>query len=342
MRRRERRTVESRHIPASIVLALVLVVATLAAAGCGRGREDAREDGAAAANNEAGGNSEQLSGDIVADGSSTVAPLTTSAAERFAEQQPGVRVTVGTSGTGGGFEKFCNGETDISDASRPIKDDEEAPICEENGIEYTELRVATDALTVVVNAENDWADCLTVEQLKAIWEPGSEITSWSEIPGGDFPDEKVVLAGPGTDSGTFDYFTDEVNGEEGASRSDYTASEDDNVIVRAVQGAKGGMGYFGFSYYEENQDTLKALAIDGGEGCVEPSVETAQASEYAPLARPLFVYVKNESLRRPEMKAFVEYYIRESQAIAEDALFVPLTDDQESEALAALEAAVAP
>ena len=306
------------------------------AAGCGGGREsDAGSDGDAAAATPAG---ERLAGDIVVDGSSTVAPLTTAAAERFREQQPDVRVTVGTSGTGGGFEKFCNGETDISDASREIKD-EEAAACEKAGIEYSELRVATDALTVVVNAENDWVDCLTIDQLKAIWGPGSKVASWSQVPGGDFPDEKLVLAGPGTDSGTFDYFTDEVNGEEGASRSDYTASEDDNVVVRAVQGARGGLGYFGFSYYEENQDTLKALQIDGGEGCVEPSAETAQAGDYAPLARPLFAYVKKDALERPEVKAFVEYYIRESQAIAEDALFVPLTDEQEEEALAALEEA---
>ncbi len=332
-----------RHSPATILLGLVLVVVALAAAACGGGREEAAgDDSAAAANNEAGGNAQQLSGDIVVDGSSTVAPLTTAAAERFAEQQPDVRVTVGTSGTGGGFEKFCNGETDISDASRPIKEDEEAPICQENGIEYTELRVATDALTVVVNAENDWVDCLTVDQLNAIWKPGSKITSWSQVPGGDFPDEELVLAGPGTDSGTFDYFTDAVNGEEGASRSDYTASEDDNVVVRAVQGARGGLGYFGYSYYEENQDTLKALEIDGGGGCVAPSVETAQAGDYAPLSRPLFIYVKNESLRRPEVKAFVEHYIRESQAVAEDALFVPLTDEQEAEALETLQAAESP
>ena len=330
-------------MPRVFLLVLSVLAVSALAAGCGGGRDS--DDGgngggdAAAANVDTG--AERLSGDIVVDGSSTVAPLTTAAAERFAEGQPDVRVTVGTSGTGGGFEKFCNGETDISDASRPIKDDEEAPICEEKGIEYTELRVATDALTVVVNAENDWADCLTVDQLKAIWEPASKVSSWSQIPHGDFPDEKLVLAGPGTDSGTFDYFTDEVNGEEGASRSDYTASEDDNVVVRAVQGAKGGLGYFGFSYYEENQDTLKAVQIDGGEGCVEPSVETAQAGDYTPLARPLFIYVKNESLQRPEVRAFVDYYIRESQTIAEDALFVPLTDDQEEEALEALEEAEA-
>jgi phosphate transport system substrate-binding protein len=178
-----------------------------------------------------------------------------------------------------------------------------------------------------------------VDQLNAVWGPGSKIENWKDIPDGDFPDQELVLAGPGTDSGTFDYFTDAINGEEGASRSDYTASEDDNVVVRAVEGDKGGMGYFGFSYYEENQDTLKALEVDGGEGCVTPSSETAQSDEYSPLSRPLFIYVNNEALARPEVKAFVEYYIANSQSIAEDALFVPLTDEQEAEAMDALEAA---
>jgi phosphate transport system substrate-binding protein len=316
-----------------ILLGLLALVLAVGATGCGR--DDSSSTAAAGDTTETG---EQLSGDIVADGSSTVAPLTTAAAEQFRTVQPNVRVSVGTSGTGGGFEKFCNGETDISDASRPIKD-EEATICADNGIEYTELRVATDALTVVVNAENDWATCLTVDQLKAIWEPGSKIKNWNQIPDADFPDEKLVLAGAGTDSGTFDYFTAEINGEEGATRSDYTASEDDNVTVRAVQGAKGGMGYFGFSYYEENQDTLKALEVDGGSGCVPPSVENAQNDTYTPLSRPLFIYVKNESLAQPQVLAFVDFYIRNSQSVAEDALFVPLTDEQEQEALDALDAA---
>ena len=199
------------------------------------------------------------------DGSSTVAPLTTAAAELFKEEQPGVNVTVGTSGTGGGFEKFCAGETDISDASRPIKEDEEAPICDEKGIEYAEIPVANDALTVVVSTENDFVDCLTTEQLKAIWEPGSKVNSWKDVDP-SFPDEKLELFGPGTDSGTFDYFTDVINGEEGASREDYSPSEDDNVIVQGVSGSKGGLGYFGFTYFEENSDSLKALEIDSGDG----------------------------------------------------------------------------
>ncbi|MGC9542478.1 PstS family phosphate ABC transporter substrate-binding protein [Streptomyces sp. UG1] len=212
--------------------------------------------GGSDAGSGSGGDGEQLSGSVKADGSSTVAPLTTAAAEFFAEEQSKVRVTVGTSGTGGGFEKFCNGETDISDASRPIKDEEKAA-CESKGVTYEEFAVANDALTVVVPKENDWVDCLTVEQLKKIWEPDSKVKNWNQVDA-KFPDEPLKLFGPGTDSGTFDYFTDEINGEEGASRTDYSPSEDDDVIVQGVAGSKGGLGYFGFSYFEENTDKLKA------------------------------------------------------------------------------------
>ena len=198
-------------------------------------------------------------------------------------------VTVGVSGTGGGFERFCRGETDLSNASRTIKDDE-AAACKEKGIEYVELQVANDALTVVVNPENDWADCLTVAQLKTIWDSGSKVKSWQDVDP-SFPDvESMKLYGPGTDSGTFDYFTDEINGEEGRSRSDYAASEDDNVIVQGVSGDEGALGYFGLSYYEQNKDKLKAVAIDGGDGCVAPSVETAQSGDvHAAFASALHV-----------------------------------------------------
>ena len=312
-----------------------LGVLVFAAAGCGREEE---EPSAGGGNGTATG--EQLSGTILIDGSSTVGPLTTGAAESYREGQPGVNIEVGVSGTGGGFERFCAGETDISNASRSIDEEEEVPVCEDAGIEYTEFQVGVDALTVVVNSENDWIDCVTTDQLMKIWEPEAEkkVTNWNQVDP-SFPDEKLVLAGPGTDSGTFDYFTDEINGEEGASRSDYTPSEDDNVIVQAVAGDKGGLGYFGFTYYEENEDTLKALEVDGGDGCVAPSVDTARDGSYAPLSRPLFIYVKNESLARPEVRSFVEYFLTNSVQLAEDALFIPVPDDVVQENLATLEAA---
>jgi phosphate transport system substrate-binding protein len=263
---------------------------------------------------------------ITADGSSTVGPFTTKAAEDF-KAQGGVDVTVGISGTGGGFERFCQDETDISNASRPIKD-EEAAACADAGIEYLEFTVATDALTNVVNAENDWVDCLTGGQLKAIWEPDSKVESWNQVDS-SFPDEPLRLYGAGTDSGTFDYFTDAIVGEEGASRTDYNASEDDNVTVQGVSGERGGLGYFGFSYFEENQDRLKALEVDGGSGCVAPSVATAQDGSYAPLSRPLFVYVKRTSFDDDaNVRDFVGFMLDNEQTIAEEARFVPLSDEQ--------------
>jgi phosphate transport system substrate-binding protein len=325
-----------RPTPRLILLALAVTLLAVVAAGCGRDDEDEGNGGAAAAANETGGSAEELSGSVEADGSSTVAPLSTAAAELFREEQPGVNVTVGTSGTGGGFERFCAGETDVSDASRPIDEEDEAPVCADAGIEYTELQVAVDALTVVVNSENDWIDCITTEQLKAIWEPGSKIKNWQDVPGGDYPDQPLTLAGPGTDSGTFDYFTDEINGEEGASRTDYSASEDDNVIVRGVEGDPGALGYFGFTYFEENEDSLKALEIDSGNGCVAPSAETAQNGEYKPLSRPLFIYLKKDSLDKPEVRDFAEFILDNSGEIADTARFIPATEEQVAEARSAL------
>ncbi len=283
-----------------------------------------------------GGDESGSGGTVSADGSSTVGPYVTSAAEGFRDES-GTNVTVGISGTGGGFERFCRGETDLSNASRPIADDE-AAICEENGVEYVELQVANDALTVVVNSENDWVDCLTVEELNAIWKPGSTVKSWSDVRA-DFPDEPLELFGPGTDSGTFDYFTDAINGEEGASRTDYQASEDDNVIVQGVKGTKGGLGYFGFSYFEENQDALEAVEIDGGSGCVAPSADTAQGGTYVPLARPLFVYAKKEALERQEVEDFLRYMLDNERSIAERAQFVPLNRTQIDDNLAKLDSA---
>jgi phosphate transport system substrate-binding protein len=299
-----------------MVIASVSVLA-LGVAACGDSDDEASGSG--------GGD---LSGTIRIDGSSTVAPLTEAVAEQFQTENSGVNVTVGTSGTGGGFEKFCAGETAISDASRAIEP-EEVEACEKEGIEFEEVRVATDALTVVVNPENP-VNCLTVDQLSAVWGPKSDLSSWSEIPGLEEEfDEDLQLFGPGTDSGTFDYFTEEINGEEGASRKDYNnVGENDNATVTGVEGAPGGMGYFGYSFYQENEDALKALEVDGGKGCVAPSPETAQNGEYVPLSRPLFIYPSAESLEKPEVKAFVDYYLENVNDVAELVGFIPLTEEQ--------------
>jgi len=305
-----------------LTIAAVMAVAALLVAGCGRSDTES-----ASAGNETQTGSSSLSGKIEVDGSSTVGPFVTAGAEQFQAQNAGVKVTVGISGTGGGFERFCAGETDISDASRPIKEDEEVPICQKNGIEYTQLQIANDGIAVVVNKENDWATCLTVEQLKKIWGPDSKVDNWNQVDS-SFPDEKLTLAGPGTDSGTFDFFTAEINGEEDASRTDYQATEDDNVIVQAVEGDKGGLGYFGLSYFEQNKENLNDVQVDGGSGCVTPSSETVQDGSYTPLSRPLFIYVKDTSLQKPEVKAFVQYLLDNEESIAESALFVPMTDEQ--------------
>ncbi|MEK9659620.1 MAG: PstS family phosphate ABC transporter substrate-binding protein [Chloroflexota bacterium] len=254
-----------------------------------------------------GSSDEGLSGAIEVDGSSTVFPITEAVAEEFRKDEPGVQVNVGVSGTGGGFKRFVAGETDISDASRPIKASE-AEQAVTNGIEFIEMRVGTDGLSVVVNPNNDFVDCLTVAELKKIWEPGSTINNWKDVRAG-FPDQKLNLYGPGTDSGTFDYFTEEINGTVQASRADYTASEDDNVLVQGVSGDRGGMGYFGFAYYVENTSKVKAVAIDSGSGCVEPTVANIEAGNYTPLSRPLYIYVNKASLAKPEVAAFVRFYM---------------------------------
>jgi phosphate transport system substrate-binding protein len=302
---------------------VALCGAALAVAGCGR----TTEEGSGAAVGD-------LSGRITADGSSTVGPFVAAAAERFEGEQSGVRVTVGISGTGGGFERFCRGETDISTASRPIKDEEEEG-CRAKGVEFVELHVANDGIALVANKGNDWATCLTAEQLKTIWNAGSTVDSWRDIDP-KFPDERLTLAGPGTDSGTFDFFTDEINGEEGVSRSDYQATEDDNVVVEAVSGNEGALGYFGLSYFEQNKDRLKALEIDGGKGCVAPSRETVQSGDYEPLSRPLFIYVKRGALEREEVRSLLEFMLDNQEEIAGD-IFVPLTDQQVEAARDALE-----
>jgi phosphate transport system substrate-binding protein len=311
----------TRKLRAALAAPAVLVLGAGLAA-CGGQSEGATGDGAS-------GGSSGTSGEVVVDGSSTVEPLTSSAGEVFKEDSPDVNVSVGTAGTGGGFEKFCQGQTDISDASRPIED-EEAAACKKGGVDYTELHIATDALTVVTSADNDFLTCLTTDELKKIWEPGAEgkVTTWDQV-NPDFPAEKIELYGPGTDSGTFDYFTDVINGEEGASRSDYNASEDDNVLVQGVAGSPNALGYFGYTYYETNAETLKAVEVDSGKGCVAPSAETAQDGTYAPLSRPLYIYVNNASYAdKPQVAAFVDFYVANIADVVKVAQFIPLNDEQ--------------
>jgi phosphate transport system substrate-binding protein len=265
-----------------------------------------------------------LSGAVVGDGSSTVFPITQAVAEEFTLANPGVEVSIGVSGTGGGFERFCAGETDIQNASRPIEQ-EEIDACSATGIDYIELQVGLDGLSVVVNPSNGFVECLTVEQLNAIWEPGSTIDSWSEVDA-SFPDRPLTLYGAGTDSGTFDYFTEAINGEEGASRSDYTASEDDNVLVQGVAGDPNALGYFGYAYYVQNSDSLKIVAVDGGDGCVAPDPTTINDGSYAPLSRPLFVYVRKSSLAKAEVVAFMDFFMEASQSLVEDVGYVAVDE----------------
>ena len=280
---------------------------------------------------------EQLTGRITVDGSSTVAPLMSFAAERFRRQEPKVRVSVGTSGTGGGFERFCRAETDLSDASRPIEDDEKA-LCDKNHVNWIELQVANDGISIVVNKENTWAKCLTVEQLKRIWEPGSKVSNWKDVDP-SFPDQKLTLYGAGTDSGTFDYFTETIVGEEGRSRNDYTPSEDDNVTVQGVSGEKGALGYLGLSYLLENEAKLRAVAVDGGDGCVVPTTETVQSGHYKPLSRPLFVYVNDDKLaEKGAIDPFLTFVLDNQAALARGAKFVPMTEEQLQKARTELDA----
>jgi phosphate transport system substrate-binding protein len=317
-------------------------VLSVLAAGCGRERPSDAAPAETLSEEEAtegfGEEDLALSGRVVADGSSTVAPLVTLAAERFRKVEPDVDVTVGVSGTGGGLERFCAGETDLANASRPIEDDEKQA-CAKKRIQFRELQVANDGVSVVVHPDNAWAECLTVEQLKRIWEPGSKVDSWKDLDP-SFPDEDIALFGPGTDSGTFDFFTEQIVGEEGKSRSDYSATEDDNVIVNGVSGQKGGLGYFGLSYYEQNKAKLKAVEIDGGDGCVAPSSATVQDGSYEPLSRPLLVYAKVESLdEKLQVSEFLSFLLEDQASLAEQSLYVPLTEEQAEKSFTVLEGA---
>jgi phosphate transport system substrate-binding protein len=283
-----------------------------------------------------------LSGTISIDGSSTVQPFAEAAGELFKEDNPNVDTTVGAAGTSGGFEKFCAGETDISDASRPIEPEEEK-LCQEEGVTYTEVQVANDGISITTNPGLE-ISCLTTDQLAQLWEPDSKITNYSQLgddadTGEPLPDADVSLYGPGTDSGTFDYFTEEVVGEEGASRDDYQPSEDDNVLVQGVAGDTSGLGYFGFSYYEQNQDQLNLVSVDDGDGCVAPSTETIQSGEYAPLSRPLFMYPSGEAIKKPEVAGFMQFVVDNYSEIADAALIVPMDETQASEAQSAVDGA---
>jgi phosphate transport system substrate-binding protein len=309
-------------------VAALALAGSMALAACG-GQQAASGSGGSAS----GGGDAALTGTIASDGSSTVGPLTSAAAELFMTENTGVNITVGTSGTGGGFKKFCEGQTQLSNASRPIKDEEKAA-CAAKGIEYQEIVVANDALTVVVNKENTFLDCLTTDELKTLWGPEAtgKVTKWNQV-NPKFPAEDIKLYGPGTDSGTFDYFTDEINGEEGASRTDYEPSEDDNVIVQGVSGDKNALGYFGYTYFEENEASLKAVKVDSGKGCVAPSAETARDGSYAPLSRPLFIYVDKKAFAsNAALKSFTTFFVQNDAKIAEAAKYVSLSDEQKKTA----------
>jgi phosphate transport system substrate-binding protein len=265
--------------------------------------------------------SQSLSGTIEIDGSSTVFPITQAVAEEFNKLHPDIRVNVGVSGTGGGFKRFQVGETDINDASRPIKSSE-AEECTKNGIEYIEFTIAIDGLAVMVNPQNTWVDYLTVEELNMIWKPDSNVDSWNDVRP-EWPDQKIHLYGPDTDSGTFDYFTDVINGDEGVSRSDYTASADDNVLVQGIAGDPNSLGYFGYAYYAENTDKLKIVPIDSGSGPVIPSDETVKAGQYTPLARPIFIYVNKESLKTEAVNDFVKFYMQNAEQLVAEVGYTP-------------------
>ena len=311
------------QVPVPFLALAVLTAALLALAAVACGGDDTTATPSSAPDKAA-----ELAGDINVDGSSTVFPITEAMAEEFGNSTGGdVKITVGVSGTGGGFKKFCTGETHISDASRPIKQSE-VDLCAENGVEYIELPVAIDGLSVMVNPANDFVECMTVDELRTVWAPEAEdvVMKWSQVRAG-WPDEDIRLYAPGVDSGTFDYFTETVNGESQASRGDFLPSEDDNVLVTGISGDKGALGYFGYAYYAENADRLKLLAVDGGEGCITPTEETINNGTYSPLSRPLFIYVAADTLNQPHVKAFVEFYLdKANRQLVSETGYIPFPD----------------
>ncbi|WP_372910113.1 PstS family phosphate ABC transporter substrate-binding protein [Salinigranum sp.] len=322
---------------------------TVGLAGCTRQNTDSGSGGgdSSGGSGESGGSTGssdgQLSGPVDIAGSSTVFPLATAFSELFKEDHPDVEFSLQSTGSGGGFQNFfCVGETDFNNASRPISPEEEN-LCSENGVEPVELQVATDALTVVVNDENDWAESLTVDQLRQVWSAESPPTTWSDI-NSDWPDEELELFGPTDASGTYDYFIEAVIGEEGPGhRQDYSPTEQDRTIIRGVEGSKYAMGYLGFAYYSQNSDAVTAVAIDNGDGPVEPSLETAKSGEYAPLSRPLFTYPAKSSLAEPQVAAFARFWMENTtnqEVVADEVGYVPLDDQQQQAQLDTLETAI--
>ncbi len=272
-----------------------------------------------------GGRADRLQGTVRVDGSSTVFPITEAVAEEFGAAQPQVRVTVGISGTGGGFKKFCVGETDINDASRPIKG-KEIEKARENEIQYVELPVAFDGISIVVHPDNDWVDHLTVEELNRIWQPGSTVKTWKDVRP-SWPDREISLYGPDHDSGTFDYFTETINGKSQACRPDFTASADDNVLVQGVSGDVNSLGFFGFAYYVQNKDKLRIVPMDGGDGPIPPSLESINDGSYSPLSRPMFIYVSTAAVKRPEVQSFVDFYLANVAELAAEVGYVALPEE---------------
>lgn len=289
-----------------------------------------------------GTSSDNLQGQVKVDGSSTVYPITEAVAEEFRVEQPDVQVTVGVSGTGGGFNKFSRGEIDINNASRPIKENEAAE-CKKNNIGFVELKVAFDGLVVVVNKENTWVNEISVKELKKIWEPDAQekITRWNQI-NPAWPNEEFHLYGPGIASGTYDYFTEAIVGKSGSSRGDYTASEDDNVLVQGISGDKSALGFFGLAYYEENKDKLKLVGVRNDQGVVMASAETVKNGTYSPLSRPVFIYVSDVAADRPEVEAFVEFYLQNAPELVPDVGYIPLTDAEYEEQSSKFEEFISP
>jgi phosphate transport system substrate-binding protein len=316
---------------------LAIALATAVAIGACSGPGVASAPSGSTSGSAAASTGMPLSGTVRIDGSSTVYPITEAVAEEFQKANAGVKVTVQFAGTGGGFKKFCTGETDLNDASRRITTEEKAA-CAAKGVEYTELQVAIDGLSVLVNPQNTWVDCLTTAELKKIWDQGSTVKTWADVRAG-FPAEPITLFGPGADSGTFDYFTEAVNGKAKQSRADYTQSEDDNALVTGIAGDKDALGYFGFAYFEENKDKLKLVPVDSGKGCVAPSTETIAGGTYTPLSRPLFLYPSKAALERPEFAAFVEYYLDNVNTFVDEVGYIEAPADVLAKSKAALTAA---